>query len=52
MVPHSLKMKSIPILINYYRKYTIMNKDLGEFFKRETKDILNQMCDDLERSLV
>jgi type I restriction enzyme, R subunit len=35
-----------------YRKYTIMNKDLGEFFKRETKDILNQMCDDFERSLV
>jgi type I restriction enzyme R subunit len=34
-----------------YRKYTIMNKDLGEFFKRETKDILNQMCDDFERSL-
>lgn len=35
-----------------YRKYTIMNKELGEFFKRETKDILNQMCDDFERSLV
>jgi type I restriction enzyme R subunit len=34
-----------------YRKYTIMNKDLGEFFKRETKDILNQMCDDFETSL-
>jgi type I restriction enzyme R subunit len=29
-----------------------MNKELGEFFKRETKDILNQMCDDFERSLV
>ena len=28
-----------------------MNKDLGEFFKRETKDILNQLCDDFERSL-
>jgi type I restriction enzyme R subunit len=35
-----------------YRKYTIMNKELGDFFKRETKDILNQMCDDFERSLV
>lgn len=35
-----------------YRKYTIMNKDLGDFFKRETKDILNQLCDDFERSLV
>ena len=28
-----------------------MNKDLGEFFKRETKDILNQLCDDFERNL-
>ena len=35
-----------------YRKYTIMNKDLGDFFKRETKDILNQMCDDFERSIM
>ena len=35
-----------------YRKYTIMNKDLGEFFKRETKDILNQLCDDFERSII
>ena len=29
-----------------YHKYTIMNKELGEFFKRETKDTLNQLCDD------
>ncbi|AEW85370.1 type III restriction enzyme, res subunit [Flavobacterium columnare ATCC 49512] len=35
-----------------YRKYTIMNKDLGEFFKRETKDILNQLCDEFERNLI
>lgn len=35
-----------------YRKYTIRNKDLGDFFVRETKDILNQLCDDFERSLV
>jgi type I restriction enzyme, R subunit len=35
-----------------YRRYTILKKDLGEFFKRETKDILNQMCDDFERTLV
>jgi type I restriction enzyme R subunit len=28
-----------------------MNKDLGEFFKRETKDILNQLCDDFEKTL-
>ena len=34
-----------------YRKYTIKNKDLGDFFIRETKDILNQLCDDFERSL-
>jgi type I restriction enzyme R subunit len=35
-----------------YRKYTIKNKFLGDFFVRETKDILNQLCDDFERSLV
>lgn len=29
-----------------------MNKELGEFFIRETKDIVKQMCDDFERSLV
>jgi type I restriction enzyme R subunit len=29
-----------------YRKYIIINKDLGEFFKRETKDSLTQLCDD------
>ena len=34
-----------------YRKYTIKNKNLGDFFVRETKDILNQLCDDFERSL-
>lgn len=34
-----------------YRKYTIVNKDLGEFFKRETKDSLTQLCDDFERDL-
>ena len=34
-----------------YRKYTIKNKDLGEFFVRETKDIINQLCDDFEKSL-
>lgn len=35
-----------------YRKYTIINKDLGEFFKRETKDSLTQLCDDFERILI
>lgn len=34
-----------------YRKFTIRNKDLGDFFIRETKDILNQLCDDFERIL-
>jgi len=34
-----------------YRKFTIKNKDLGEFFIRETKDILTQLCDDFERTL-
>jgi len=34
-----------------YRKYTIKNKDLGDFFVRETKDILNQLCDDFERTI-
>ena len=34
-----------------YRKYIILNKDLGEFFKRETKDSLMQLCDDFERIL-
>ena len=34
-----------------YRKYIIINKDLGEFFKRETKDSLTQLCDDFERVL-
>ena len=33
-----------------YRKYTIRNKELGDFFKRETKDNLNQLCDDFERN--
>jgi type I restriction enzyme R subunit len=35
-----------------YRKYIIINKDLGDFFKRETKDSLTQLCDDFERSII
>jgi type I restriction enzyme R subunit len=35
-----------------YKKYTIKNKNLGDFFIRETKDILNQLCDDFEKTLV
>jgi len=34
-----------------YRRYIIQNRDLGEFFKRESKDSLTQICDDFERSL-
>lgn len=34
-----------------YRKYIILNKDLGDFFKRETKDSLTQLCDDFERTV-
>ena len=34
-----------------YRKYTIRNKELGDFFLRETKDNINQICDDFERIL-
>lgn len=34
-----------------YKKFTIKNKNLGDFFIRETKDILNQLCDDFQKSL-
>jgi type I restriction enzyme R subunit len=33
-----------------YRKFVRRNKaDVGEFFIRETKDIINQLCDDFEK---
>jgi type I restriction enzyme, R subunit len=35
-----------------YRKYTLINKDLGEFFKRETKDSMPQLCDDFQRVII
>jgi type I restriction enzyme R subunit len=35
-----------------YRRYIILTKDLSEFFKKETKDNLTQLCDDFERSLI
>jgi type I restriction enzyme, R subunit len=35
-----------------YRKYTLINKNLDIFFKRETKDSMNQLCDDFERVLM
>ncbi len=31
-----------------YRKYLIVNKNIDNFFKKETKDILSQLCDDFE----
>jgi len=34
-----------------YRKFIRRNKDLGEFFIKETQDILTQLCDDFERTL-
>ncbi len=34
-----------------YRKYIIINQNLGDFFKSETRDILNQLCDDFENTL-
>jgi type I restriction enzyme R subunit len=34
-----------------YRKFVRRNKDLGEFFIRETQDIINQLCDDFEKSV-
>lgn len=34
-----------------YRKFIRRNKDLGEFFIKETQDIINQLCDDFERTL-
>ncbi len=34
-----------------YRKFVRRNKDLGEFFTRETQDIIHQLCDDFERTL-
>ena len=35
-----------------YRKYIIINKVLSDFFKRETKDSLTQLCDDFERTII
>ena len=34
-----------------YRKFIRRNKELGDFFERESRDNLNQICDDFERSL-
>ncbi len=37
--------------LKIYTKYIIINKYLGDFFKRETKDSLTQLCDDFERTI-
>lgn len=34
-----------------YRKFIRRNKDIGDFFIKETQDIINQLCDDFERTL-
>jgi type I restriction enzyme R subunit len=34
-----------------YRRYILQNKELGDFFKRETKDSLTQLYDDFEKYL-
>lgn len=34
-----------------YRKFVRRNKELGEFFIKETQDILHQLCDDFEKTL-
>lgn len=35
-----------------YRKFVRRNKELGDFFIKETQDIINQLCDDFERTLI
>ncbi len=34
-----------------YRKFIRRNKDLGEFFLKESQEIINQICDDFEKTL-
>jgi len=34
-----------------FRKYVRRNNDLGEFFVKETKDMVNQLCDDFQKSI-
>ena len=35
-----------------YRKFILKNKDIGDFFKNETKGTLNQLCDEFEREVL
>lgn len=35
-----------------YRKFIRRNKNIGEFFIKETKDITQQLCDDFENTMV
>lgn len=38
--------------LRLYEKFIIKNKDLGDFFKREIKDILPQLCDDFQKYIM
>ncbi len=33
------------------RKHTIINKNLNDFFIKETKETINQICDDFEKEI-
>ena len=36
-----------------YKKYIRRNRNkLGEFFIKETQDLVNQMCDEFERKMI
>jgi len=35
-----------------YNKFVRRNSDLGDFFIRETKDIITQLCDDFEKTVI
>ena len=34
-----------------YRKFVRRNKEIGDFFIRETQDLINQLCDEFEKSV-
>lgn len=36
-----------------YRRYSILKKrEVGEYFFKETKDLVNKLCDDFEKSIL
>ena len=51
MVLHLTQKKYTMTLQRFIASFIRRNKDLGEFFIRETQDSLNQLCDDFERTL-